>query len=61
MNLDINTLKEVKKKLQSEMELVWNDNDPNIYYNQGIEHCIAIIEHICDEEVGVHPVQNERI
>ena len=49
MNLDINTLKEVKKKLQSEMELVWNNNDPHIYYNQGIEHCIAIIEHICEE------------
>ena len=49
MNLDINTLKEVKKILQSEMELVWNDDDPYIYYNQGIEHCIAIIEDICEE------------
>ena len=49
MNLDINTLEEVKKILQSEMELVWNDNDPNIYYNQGIEHCMAVIERICDE------------
>lgn len=50
MNLDLNTLKEIKNLLQSEMELVWSDNDPHIYYNQGIEHCIAIIEDICEEE-----------
>ena len=49
MNLDLNTLKEIKNLLQSEMELVWSDNDPMLYYNQGIEHCIAVIERICDE------------
>jgi uncharacterized protein (DUF2164 family) len=50
-NLDLRTLKEIKNLLQSEMELVWNDNDPHIFYNQGIEHCIAIIEYIYDEEI----------
>ena len=51
MNLDLHTLKEIKNLLQSEMELVWNDNDPHIFYNQGIEHCIALIEYIYEEEV----------
>jgi hypothetical protein len=51
MNLDLHTLKEIKNLLQSEMELVWNDDSPQIYYNQGIEHCISLIEYIYDEEV----------
>lgn len=51
MNLDLHTLKEIKNLLQSEMELVWNDDSPQIFYNQGIEHCIAIIEYLYDEEI----------
>ena len=47
MNLDLNTLKEIKKLLKAEIKE--SENDIELAYNGGIEHCMNLIECICDE------------